>query len=117
MTEARRKPAQTDVADHRNDPRHIVQVAGKYRARARNGGSRDIWIKDISETGCRFFDKFSVLETGTSILFRVGNVGPISAQVRWREKSVVGIRFDQPLYSGVLGHIVETMDLRQTDEA
>ncbi|GMM93377.1 PilZ domain-containing protein [Qipengyuania sp. MTN3-11] len=105
----------SDGSESRREPRHVVQVAGNYRARNRGGGTKDIWIKDISETGCRFFDKFSILEVGSSILFRVGNVGPISAQVRWREKNVVGIQFDQPLYPSVLEHIVATMNIGQAD--
>ena len=92
----------------RREQRHVVQVAGRYRSRV--GVSRDIWIKDISETGCQFFDKFSVLEIGSTILFRVGHIGPISAHIRWRDKSTVGVEFEQPLHAGVLNHIVKTMD-------
>lgn len=95
-------------SNQRREPRHVVQVAGRYRARV--GTARDIWIKDISETGCRFFDKFSVLSVDTNITFRVGTIGPIPARVRWREQSVVGIEFDTPLYPSVLEHIVRTMD-------
>lgn len=97
-----------DAPNQRREPRHEVQVAGRYRSRV--GASRDIWIKDISETGCRFFDKFSVLPVDTNITFRVGSIGPIPARVRWREKSVVGIQFDTPLHPSVLEHIVRTMD-------
>ena len=95
-------------SNQRREPRHVVQVAGRYRSRV--GASRDIWIKDISETGCRFFDKFSVLPVDSAITFRVGTIGPISAKVRWREKSVIGIQFDTPLHPSVLEHIVRTMD-------
>ncbi len=96
------------ASNQRREPRHEVQVAGRYRSRV--GSARDIWIKDISETGCRFFDKFSVLPVGTGITFRVGTIGPIAARVRWREKSVIGIEFDNPLHPSVLEHIVRTMD-------
>lgn len=97
-----------DASNQRREPRHEVQVAGRYRARI--GTARDIWIKDISETGCRFFDKFSVLTVDTNITFRVGTIGPIPARVRWREQSVVGIEFETPLHPSVLEHIVRTMD-------
>ncbi|MBL4897490.1 MAG: hypothetical protein JKY75_11685 [Erythrobacter sp.] len=60
--------------EYRRETRHTVTVAGRYRAR--QGGARDVWIKDISEYGCRFFDKFSVLQTEAGILVKVGNVGP-----------------------------------------
>jgi hypothetical protein len=97
-----------EASNQRREPRHEVQVAGRYRSRV--GASRDIWIKDISETGCRFFDKFSVLPVDTNITFRVGTIGPIPARVRWREKSVIGIQFETPLHPSVLEHIVRTMD-------
>lgn len=101
----------------RRDRRHVVEVAGRYRSRV--GVSRDIWIRDISETGCRFFDKFSVLEIGSTILFRVGDIGPISAHIRWRDKSTVGVEFEQALHTSVLDHIVRTMDQidKDADEA
>lgn len=96
-----------DAVEHRRDTRHFVQVAGAYRARS--GNSRDVWIKDVSEFGCRFFDKFSILDVNTEILIKLGNIGPIRARVRWREGSTVGVQFDHPLHPGVLTHVVEFM--------
>ena len=92
----------------RGEPRHIVELEGKYRARM--GRSRDIWIKDVSQTGCRFFDRYSILDVGATISFRIGSIGPICAEVRWRERSTVGIRFEQPLHPAVLEHVVRAMD-------
>ena len=90
-------------------PRRVVEVAGRYRERA--GTSRDIWIKDISENGCRFFDKFSVLAVDSLIMFRIGTIGPFNAKVRWREQNIVGVEFENPLHPSVLEHIVKTMDM------
>ena len=105
-------PPETSDTEHetRHNARHAVEVMGKYRARM--GQSRDIWVKDISETGCRFFDRYSILDIGANISFRIGNIGPIAAEVRWRERSTVGIRFEQPLHPSVLAHIVAAMDAR-----
>lgn len=94
--------------DNRREERFMVQVAGRYRAR--HGGSRDIWIKDISEYGCRFFDKFSILAVDTEILLKVGNIGPIPTEVKWREGSTVGGQFERPLHPSVLEHIRREMD-------
>lgn len=93
--------------ENRREDRHLVQVAGAYRSR--EGGSRDVWIKDISETGCRFFDKFSILKVGTEVLVKLGNIGPIPAHVRWREDNIVGAEFVTKLHPSVMGHIVEFM--------
>jgi hypothetical protein len=106
MAHAEKAP-RTEVGNRRV-MRHTVEVVGRYRSRV--GVSRDIWIKDISEDGCSFFDKFSLLEVDSTILFRVGPIGPISADVRWREKSTVGVKFGQPLHPSVLAHIIRTMD-------
>lgn len=95
-------------SEHRREGRHVVEVAGRYRIR--NGNSRDVWIKDISEYGVRFFDKFSVLTIDTEILVKIGNIGPIPTEVRWREGNTVGGRFERPLHPSVLGHIIEQMD-------
>ena len=100
-------PVEPDVLERAGE-RHAVELVGKYRAP--RGQSRDIWVKDVSRTGCRFFDRYSILEVGTTISFRIGNIGPLYAEVRWRERSTVGIRFEQPLHESVLGHIVSVMD-------
>ncbi|MEZ5680440.1 MAG: hypothetical protein R3E14_04000 [Erythrobacter sp.] len=99
------------TSDNRRETRHVVQVAGRYRSK--HGQSRDIWIKDVSEYGCRFFDRFSVIEVGSTILVKVGNIGPIPTQVKWREGSTVGGEFERPLHASVLGHIVREMDSRE----
>jgi len=101
--------------EHRREDRYVVQVAGRYRAR--HGDSRDVWIKDLSEYGCRFFDKFSVLTVGSRILIKAGNVGPIPADVKWRDGSTVGAEFENPLHPSVLDHIVRFMDESDADEA
>jgi hypothetical protein len=98
-------------SEKRREERFLVQVAGRYRPR--HGGSRDIRIKDLSEYGCRFHDRFSVLETGTAILVKIRNIGPIPAFVKWREASVAGVEFEQPLHPGVLDHIIHEMDERE----
>lgn len=99
------------TSDNRREERHEVQVAGRYRSK--HGQSRDVWIKDVSEYGCRFFDRFSVLEVGSTILVKVGNIGPIPTLVKWREGSTVGGEFEKPLHASVLGHIVREMDSRE----
>jgi hypothetical protein len=98
--------------ENRREERFTVQVAGRYRPR--HGGSRAIWIKDISEFGCQFYDKFSILEVDSEILIKVGNIGPILTEVKWREGSTVGGQFERPLHPGVLDHIRREMDRQDT---
>ncbi|MBX7533021.1 PilZ domain-containing protein [Qipengyuania sp. 1XM1-15A] len=100
--------------ENRRSERHEVKVAGAWRQR--NNYSRDVWIKDISESGCRFHDRFSILEVDKDILVRIGKIGPIPATVRWREGHIVGASFEKTLHPGVLDHIVKFMSEKGDDE-
>jgi hypothetical protein len=87
----------------RKDDRHPVEVWGHYRTVS--GVRRDIPIKDLSETGCRFYDKFSSLLPGADITLRIETLGPIKATVRWQEAGYVGAEFEHRLYGPTFDHI------------
>ena len=87
----------------RREDRHGVAVDGRYRTGT--GVPKDVSVLDISEGGCRFFDKFGRLTPGAQITIRVGPIGPIPATVRWCEGQVVGVEFEDPIYGPVLDHI------------
>jgi hypothetical protein len=87
----------------RKTQRHEVRVYGRFRY---NGRGYDIPLRDLSETGCRFFDRHGHLQEGTAIHLTVGGMGPFDATVRWREGQYVGVQFDVPIYKPVLDHIV-----------
>lgn len=70
-----------------------------------NGGKRDILIKDLSETGCRFFDKFSGLLPDDGVEIKIEKLGPFCAVVRWSDSGYIGTEFDKPLYGPVFDHI------------
>lgn len=98
-------PEESDESRH--NERHKVGIDGRYRCG--RGVSRDVWITDISETGCRFYDRFGNMAPGTDITIRIGPVGPIDAQVRWLEQHVNGVEFLQPLHVSVFEHIVANL--------
>lgn len=98
-----------EVREKRSQKRHEVQVAGRYRAR--HGTSKDIWIQNLTQAGCSFHDKFSMLPVGGSIIFRIGSIGPFNATVRWCNERMVGVEFDHPLHPSVFDHIMKTMDI------
>ena len=83
--------------------RHPVEVWGFYRTP--NGGKRDVLVKDISEAGCRFFDRFSGLIPQQEIQLKIEKLGPFPAVVRWNEKGYIGVEFERPLYGPVFDHI------------
>ena len=90
----------------RKADRHEIGVMGRYRTG--RGVPRDVELLDLSQTGCRFFDRFGRLDVGTEISLRVGSVGPIIATVRWQEERYVGVSFDPPLHEAVLDHMRES---------
>lgn len=91
------------MGDGRKDDRHAVEVWGQYRMST--GVRRDVPIKDLSETGCRFYDRFSSLMPGNGITLRIENLGPFHAKVRWQEGGYVGVEFAHRLYGPTFDHI------------
>lgn len=88
----------------RREERYSITVMGRYR---KGTGVRfDIAIRDLSEYGCQFADLVGRVQVGDEITIRIGQVGPIAAQVKWIERRQVGVQFDQPLYPSVLDHII-----------
>lgn len=91
----------------RRNKRKNVGIEGKYRTGS--GVPRDVWITDLSTTGCRFYDKFGTMQPGKAMTLRIGTVGPIPAVVRWWDNHVNGIQFEQPLHDSVYQHICENL--------
>lgn len=98
-------PDRPDESRHKG--RRKVGIEGRYRCG--RGVPRNVWITDISETGCRFYDRFGNMMPGTAITLRIGPVGPIDAEVRWLDKHVNGVEFLQPLHVSVFEHIVANL--------
>lgn len=92
------------MTDGRRDDRQSVEVWGHYRTPS--GLKRDVPVKDLSETGCRFYDRFSSLLPGAEITLRIETLGPFPAVVRWQEGGYVGVEFESRLYGPTFDHIV-----------
>lgn len=91
------------MANLRTNTRYPVSVAGRYRTGS--GVSRDVRVRDLSENGCQFFDKFGCLRRGAPLSLRIAGVGPFDAVVAWSKGQEVGIRFLNPLYGPVMDHV------------
>jgi hypothetical protein len=91
------------MEEARKEDRHHLEVWGQYRSPT--GVRRDIPIKDLSETGCRFYDRFSALFPGTEISLRIEALGPFPAIVRWQQGGYVGAEFQSRLYGPTFDHI------------
>ncbi len=91
------------MGEARKNDRHAIEVWGQYRMST--GVRRDVPIKDLSETGCRFYDRFSSLQPGAEITLRIETLGPFGATVRWQEGGYVGVEFASRLYGPTFDHI------------
>lgn len=91
------------MEEARKNDRHHLEVWGRYRTRS--GIRRDVPIKDLSETGCRFYDRFSALLPGAELSLRIETLGPFPAIVRWQEGGYVGAEFQTRLYGPMFDHI------------
>nr|WP_137677090.1 PilZ domain-containing protein [Parerythrobacter lutipelagi] len=92
----------------RQSSRHDVRILGRYRSGA--GIKRDVTMLDVSETGCRFYDRRCVLRPDMSITIRIETLGPFDAQVRWVRDDLVGVQFANPVYGPVFEFIRDSLD-------
>jgi hypothetical protein len=71
---------------------------------------RDVTMLNISEEGCSFYDRHSILRPEQAISLRVETLGPFDAYVRWVNNSLVGVEFVKPIYGPVFEYIRDTLD-------
>lgn len=96
------------------DERRRIGIVGRYRTGS--GIARDVWITDLSRTGCRFFDRFGTMQPGKALTLKIGSVGPLPATVRWWENQVNGVQFEQPLHESVYDHICANLSEHRPDD-
>lgn len=95
---------QFDVLNEsRRTPRFDISVQGRYRTG--NGIAQHVPIFEISETGCRFYDRFGRLTAGVEMSLKIESIGPILATVRWCKDHIAGIEFAYPIYGPVFDFI------------
>jgi len=88
----------------RREERIPVEILSRYRSGT--GRAHIVQVYDLSPSGCRLHQNFSVLESGKLLTIRLGDVGPIESVVRWKEGLNVGLEFLVPLHPSVFDHIV-----------
>jgi len=79
----------------RRTPR--VRLTATGSCKSTRGFVWDIQIDDLSQGGCRVDDSRHGLELGSHIQLMVGEVGPYTAEVAWRQGDRVGLEFITPI--------------------
>lgn len=96
------------VAIDRAEERHPVTILGRLFT---TRGSFSVTIFDLSESGCRVSES-GTAKAGEHVSIKIGVIGPIQAVIRWQEADGSGLKFDVPLHSSVLVHVINQFTLR-----
>jgi hypothetical protein len=89
-----------------NEARRTERYDLMFQASLRETGSTrfNIVIKDLSVTGFRCETSFN-LKVGKTVWLTIPGLGPLEAEVKWKEKFLFGCSFISPLHTAVLDHI------------
>ena len=79
----------------RQAPRHSVSTTGTVRSA--RGMEWQVSVDDLSPGGCRIDDPGGGLLLGELVKLSIAEIGPIVAEVAWRQSSRVGVEFVRPL--------------------
>jgi len=87
----------------RQHSRVPVKIPAGYRTD--DGAEFETSVIDISASGCRLRDGIEGLRPGSGLSISIGNMAPVSAQVRWQYRSTCGISFTRPLHGAIVDHL------------
>ncbi|WP_336986641.1 PilZ domain-containing protein [Altererythrobacter aquiaggeris] len=93
--------------DNRKTERADVAVFARYRTG--RGIQMRVRMLDLSEAGCKLYEKRTPLSPGDKISMRIEMLGMFDAKVIWVKTDLIGIRFEMPLYGPVFDHIRSTL--------
>lgn len=89
--------------EHRGNERHPISLRGKCRTG--RGLRDDVWISDISESGCCISTNGLHLSSGSPLVVRPDGLEGMISEVRWTEGLKAGVQFAEPLYTPVVEHL------------
>lgn len=78
---------------------------GSYRTP--RGVICEVEFEDISTGGCRVDDAAGRLRLGEYVQLMIGEAGPFTAEVAWRQSSRVGLEFSRALPSHILAKLCD----------
>ncbi len=93
-------PSHAELRDTTRVPVSLTGDLGNSRL-----GKRRVVLLDISGGGCRVETSLDV-PPGTAIIITIPGLAPMSCEVRWNVRGMLGLRFKTPLHAGVVSHIL-----------
>lgn len=76
------------------------------RCRIAPGQSPEVWLTEISITGCQIGVREGLLAAGRYVVIKAGGLEGLPGTVRWVLGEAAGIEFEQPLHPAVLDHLL-----------
>jgi hypothetical protein len=86
--------------ERRRESRLFVEVPGTYQAGTAH--AREIVFDRISASGCRLNHVEPHLCVGNVIELNLGQIGPLTATIRWRRETMAGVEFHDPLEPAIV---------------
>lgn len=75
------------------------------RCRVSFGNSAEVWLLDVSTTGCRVFGRAGLLRLDQTVIIRPHGLEPQSGTVVWVAGEQAGVHFEHPLHPSVVDHL------------
>lgn len=76
------------------------------RCRIAPGQSPEVWLTEISLTGCQIGVREGLLTEGRYVVIKAQGLEGLPGTVRWSLGEAAGIEFEQPLHPAVLAHLL-----------
>jgi|GEM_PF-6770587 len=98
------------LATHYSGPRAGLRdcVSLEGRCVVGEGAAEPIAILDLDAGGCRVRGISAALTKSDLLLLWLGEVGPVSARLRWVKRGSAGVAFDTPLGEAELDRVRTT---------
>ena len=102
------------LTDRRKHPR--LETNQKADCRDLNGNLPEVWLVDLTISGCQVIIGKGHLDIGQQVVIRPGAFDELPADVRWVREDRAGLEFASDLYPAVFNHLIEAkLDVRQTE--
>jgi hypothetical protein len=89
----------------RVEDRTAVSISGRCRAGDRD--VQDVLVMDLASQGCRLLGLSVGVTKSDSLELWLGEVGPVSARLKWVKRGSLGVEFAEPLDAGVLESLAD----------
>lgn len=79
----------------------------EVRCLTSNGPLPEVWLVDLSTSGCQVVMRNGILRLGQSLLIRPESIEALAGTVRWINKDRAGIEFAFALHPSVFDHLLK----------